>query len=69
MKITGKMSLKAFGRWERTTEMENDIVMELGITRIFFTLVEKNLYLFWSANQKHFDLEPWCHLLLIFPLA
>lgn len=33
------------------------------------TLIEEKLYLFKSANKKNFDLEPWLHLLLIFPLA
>lgn len=69
IRITGIMSLKAFGRWKRMTEMENDTVMKIRMMHILSTLVEKNLHLFWSANQKHFDLEPRYHLLLIFPLA
>lgn len=36
---------------------------------ILSILVEKNLYLFWSTNKKHFDLEPRYFLLLILPLA
>lgn len=65
----GIMSLKAFERWKMITGMENEIVLDIRTMHILSTLVEKHLYLFWSANRKHFDLEPWYHLLLIFPLA
>lgn len=43
--------------------------MEIRIMNILSILVEKNLYLFWSTNKKHFDLESRYFLLLILPLA
>lgn len=51
----GIMSLKAFERWKMITGMENEIVLDIRTMRILSTLVEKHLYLFWSANRKHFD--------------